>query len=91
LGDLVPEFNHESTLYGETLVVRATTDSMTVSKEWTEHVYTLEENFERYHIQQRKWRIARGEETASDRRAEYFSDYQRALRRKKKPRRYFDV
>jgi hypothetical protein len=90
LGNLVPEFNHDPTLYDETLQILVTTDSVTTTKAWTEHVYTLEENFQRYHIQQRKWRIARGEETPGDRRAEHFSE-QESPRRRRKRGRYWNV
>jgi methylenetetrahydrofolate dehydrogenase (NADP+)/methenyltetrahydrofolate cyclohydrolase len=45
------------------------------------HVYTPEESI-RYEIQRRKWRLARGEETTADLRAEYLSDLDRQTEQK---------
>jgi hypothetical protein len=70
LGDLVPAFANEATLYGEALRVEAVDGEHRASSEWHEKVYSLEENFQRHHIQQRVWRIGRGEETESDHHAE---------------------
>jgi hypothetical protein len=78
LGELVPQFNHETTLYNETLRVEATADGHAAQpKEWREHVYTLEEDLQRHHIQQRVWRIGRGEDTPDDLRAEAFEQMMR--------------
>jgi hypothetical protein len=68
LGDLVPEFANEPTLYNRTLRVEALDGQHRVASEWHEKVYSLEENAERYHVQQRVWRIGRGEDTPDDRR-----------------------
>jgi hypothetical protein len=77
LGDLVPEFNHETTLYNQTLRVEATAGKQRASKKWHELVYELETNRQRYEIQQRKWRIGRGEETPADLREEFVSEHER--------------
>jgi hypothetical protein len=77
LGDLVKAFNDDTTLYGETLRVEVAAGEHKVSEEWHEHVYTLEENHQRHHIQQRVWRIARGEDTVDDRRQEYLEEVMR--------------
>jgi hypothetical protein len=71
LGDLVPEFNNEASLYGETLRVALILDGEEMtSEEWHEQVYDIEENRERHGIQQRIWRRGRGEETEGDLRME---------------------
>ena len=74
LGDLVPEFNHETTLYDETLRVTATAEGAETSQEWHEVVYTPEENAQRHAIQQRKWRLGRGGTDPNDLRMEYLSE-----------------
>jgi hypothetical protein len=93
LGDLIPEFGNENatSLHGKILRVALLVDGEEVAaEEWTEHIYTLEENFQRHHIQQRKWRIARGEETPDDLRNEHLDEM---LRRRDEPRppAYYDV
>jgi hypothetical protein len=77
LGDLVPEFNNETTLYDQTLTVEATTGKQRASEDWHELVYEPDTNRERYEIQQRVWRQGRGEETASDVREEFRSERDR--------------
>jgi hypothetical protein len=67
LGTLVPEFNNEPTLYNKTLRVEASDGEHRVSSEWREKIYSLEENPQRHRIQQRTWRIGRGEATEEDR------------------------
>jgi hypothetical protein len=74
LGDLVPEFNHETTLYNETLCVTATAEGAQTSAEWHEVVYTADENSERHSIQQRKWRLGRGGQDPHHLRMEYLSE-----------------
>jgi hypothetical protein len=74
LGDLVPEFNNETTLYDETLHVTATTEETETSAEWHEVFYTPEENSQRHAIQQRKWRLGRGGQDPHDLRMEYMSE-----------------
>jgi hypothetical protein len=69
VGDLVEQFNNEPSLYDKTLRVEVTDAKRTRSAEWHEEVYTPETNPERYAIQQRNWRIFRGEETPEDMRA----------------------
>jgi hypothetical protein len=67
LGDLVPEFASEPTLYGETLRVALILDGDEVAfEEWNEQVYDIEENRERHGIQQRIWRKGHGKETEGD-------------------------
>jgi hypothetical protein len=80
LGDLIPEFNHETTLYDATLCLRVETDEgVTAEETWHEHVYTEAENRERYAIQQRKWRLGRGGSEPTDLRAEYMSERTRRM------------
>jgi len=67
---LVAEFNHETTLYNQTLIVEVQGGKHRAKREWHELVYELEANRERYEIQQRVWRRGRGEETEADLRAE---------------------
>jgi hypothetical protein len=74
LGDLVPEFNNETTLYDETLIVEATAGKQSKSAKWHELVYDPETNRERHEIQQRVWRRGRGEETANDLRVEFLRE-----------------
>lgn len=73
LSDLVREFNHETTLYGETLTVTVAdaAGKHRQSATWRELIYTPEENGVRHGIQQRVWRRARGEDTPADRRADW--------------------
>jgi hypothetical protein len=82
LGDLVSQFAGETTLYGEPLQVEAVAGEHKDSKEWREKVYTPEENAERHRVQQRVWRIGRGEETEQDRRSEHFDAVMRERARK---------
>jgi hypothetical protein len=56
LGDLVPQFANEPTLYGQALVVEAICGKRRASEEWREAVYDAEANLERHEIQQRIWR-----------------------------------
>ena len=79
LGDLVPAFNHETTLYGAELSIQVNDGKRTTSAKWIEHVHTPSENPERHAIQQRFWRFARGEDTADDRRAEHSSSMEQRL------------
>jgi hypothetical protein len=71
LGDLVPQFNNETTLYDKTLLVQASSGRHKATAEWHEVVYTPAENSERHRIQQRVWRSGRGEETVEDARSEH--------------------
>jgi hypothetical protein len=57
-GDLIPEFNHETTLYDRTLHVEATAGKHRASGEWHETVYDADTERVRYDIQQRVWREA---------------------------------
>lgn len=67
LGDLVHAFNKETTLYGRTLTLSLRSgDEEIASETWQEHIYTEEEDSERHTLQQREWRIGRGESTPSD-------------------------
>lgn len=63
LGNLVDEFDDETTLYDQTLVVEAKGGKHRAQEEWHEVVYDPETNRERQEIQQRVWRRGRGEET----------------------------
>jgi hypothetical protein len=78
-GDLVKEFNCETTLYGEELVVEVAGEKRSETATWREHVYTVEENRERHAIQQRVWRRGRGEETEADVRANWLAEKEREL------------
>jgi len=72
LGELVPEFSDEATLYGRELVLDVAVDGERVTAEtWREHVYDSETERERHAIQQRVWRRGRGEQTEGDLRAEW--------------------
>jgi hypothetical protein len=77
LGDLVPEFSNETTLYGQTLRVEAAAEKHHASAEWHELVYEPETNRERHEIQQRVWRRGRGEATPADLREEFVSEHER--------------
>lgn len=61
LGSLVDAFANEPTLYGRTLRFEAVADSSRAEAEWTEKLYDPESNRKRYEIQQRLWRIGRGD------------------------------
>jgi hypothetical protein len=77
LGDLVPEFGNENamTLYGRTLTVDVVVDGGgVVSRSWDEPVYGVGSNHARHEIQQRVWRIGRGEGTEADFRGEAQAD-----------------
>jgi hypothetical protein len=79
LGDLVPDFNHESTLYGATLRLEATDDTgRSAAREWREVIYDPSENLQRHQIQQREWRIGRGEATDADNEADMRAEWLRA-------------
>jgi hypothetical protein len=82
LGDLVSAFASEPTLYDRTLRVEAVDGEHRASSEWHEKVYSLEENPKRYHIQQRVWRIGRGEDTPDDRRGAELDEAVRRYREK---------
>jgi hypothetical protein len=88
LGDLVPQFNNETTLYDKTLRVEAAAGKHKASHEWHEVIYTQEENWQRHQIQQRVWRRGRGEETPADFRSEQLEDILRRSdeRRRRGPR-----
>jgi len=73
LGDLVPEFNAETTLYGRELVVELTDGKRTKTLRWSETVYTAADP-ERYTIQQRVWAIGKGDEVPRDARHEPLRD-----------------
>jgi hypothetical protein len=75
LGDLVPQFNNETTLYGNTLRVEAAAGKKQASRGWHEVIYTQEENPQRYAIQQRVLRRSRGEETPDDLRADAIDEH----------------
>ena len=64
LGDLVPELEHQTTLYGRPLEVEVAAGSKRRWTVWTERIYSAEEDEERHAVQRRTWRLARGEETA---------------------------
>jgi hypothetical protein len=91
LGDLVPQFNNETTLYGWELVLQVAVDNEQVAAEtWREPVYDSETP-ERYAIQQRVWRRGRGEANEDDQRAEELEEEERLAREqlgfaRKKPR-----
>jgi hypothetical protein len=81
LGDLVPQFNNETTLYGRELEVIAQTQTGKHEARWTwrEIVYDAETERERHAIQQRVWRLGRGEGTEADERSEWLSRKLRGL------------
>ena len=56
LGDLVKAFDDETTLYGAELVMQVNDGKRRTSKTWAEHVYTSNEDAERYDVQQRLFR-----------------------------------
>ena len=74
LGELVKAFNSDTTLYGRTLTAEVSDGKRQVTRSWREHEYTLEENRERHLLQQRVWRIGRGEATDADWRSERIED-----------------
>jgi hypothetical protein len=75
LGDLMAECNNETTLYGEELVVQIVDgDGPPVESVWRELIYDSETHRERYEVQQRYWRMGRGQETEADRRAAYLAE-----------------
>lgn len=74
LGELMKECNDETTLYGETLVVRGVDGKDPVEATWREPVYDPATHRERHEIQQRYWRMGRGEETEGDMRAAYLAE-----------------
>jgi hypothetical protein len=76
LGHLVREFGTENatTVYGRSLTFEALWEEGVISKTWSEHVYTNDDNPIRAGIQAREWRIGRGEETGADRRADAISE-----------------
>jgi hypothetical protein len=76
LGDLVPAFNNETTLYGQTLSIEVSANDQkyTASQDWREKVYDPETEPQRATIQKRVWRLGRGEGTEADFRAEQQSE-----------------
>jgi hypothetical protein len=69
--DLVKAFNNEATLHGGTLEVVVSVDGVqAASRTWSEVIYSADDNLARYEIQQQLWRIARGEGTEEDHRAD---------------------
>lgn len=56
VGDLVPAFANETTLYGERLELEAIVNGRSKSAFWDEKRYEAETNAERYRIQQDVWR-----------------------------------
>jgi hypothetical protein len=68
LGNLIPQFNDEPTLYGEVLTIEVHADRGNAHAEdtWQERIYTPEENSARTEIQQREWRFGKGEQTEAD-------------------------
>jgi hypothetical protein len=73
LGDLFEEeFGSENatSLYGRTLTVELADEKRRATRTWREHEITPEENPHRRELQQRLWRIGRGEATEDDRIAE---------------------
>jgi hypothetical protein len=81
LADLMPGCNNEITLYGETLEVRiADSDGrVLVETTWRERIYDPQTDPEHHEIQQRYWRMGRGEETEADRRAEHLAERLRGI------------
>ena len=54
LGEPVPEFNNETTLYGQELVLElAVANECAAAETWREHVYDSATERERHEIQQR--------------------------------------
>jgi hypothetical protein len=82
LGELVPQFNHETTLYDKTLRIQAIADAHKETAEWHEVVYTHGENSQRHNIQQRYWRFGRDEGTDAD----YRNDQLEEMMRKREER-----
>jgi hypothetical protein len=74
-GDLVPEFASEMTLYDRDLFLEVTVDHEVITTAtWHEMLYDVETNGARHEIQQRVWRIGRGEGTEADFRGEAQAD-----------------
>jgi hypothetical protein len=66
--------NDAATLFGRELTVTAVSDNGGVdSKIWREEAFDPETDRARYEAMQREWRLARGAETLSDRRADFLS------------------
>jgi hypothetical protein len=86
LGERIPAFNHETTLYDRTLKVVVAADGAEAdSAEWSEIVYDPDENRDRYAIQQLYWRVGRGELQQGDERTmarlRMIHDYEERLKR----------
>jgi hypothetical protein len=79
LGELVPQFNNETTLYGEELRLEVVVGEQRWVEVWREKVYDAETERERHDVQQRVWRMGRGEETPDDVRDEAVSAQLRRL------------
>ncbi len=78
LGNLVPPIPDLTTLYGATLSVMVVVDGEVVATaDWHEHVYAFEENPALHEIQQREWRIGKGEATADDDEADLRAEHLR--------------
>lgn len=76
VGDLVAEFNNETTLYAQELVLEVrVADQSVTSETWGERVYDPETNGVRHEIQQRYWRMGRGDDTEGDRRAAHIASW----------------
>ena len=75
VGDLIKAYNSAATLYGRTLTLTVASGEHRAEHQWSEHVYTAEENAEREQIQQRVWRIGRGEASSADHEADLRSEH----------------
>jgi hypothetical protein len=83
LGQLMPECNNATTLYGSELrlVLRDGPTDLVVET-WREEKYDPESDRGRSEVQQRYWRIGRGEATETDLRADAISEmHQRQIRK----------
>jgi hypothetical protein len=70
LGDLMAECNHETTLYGQELALEVVAGGRVTTETWREHVYDAATERARHDVQQRYWRLGRGDATEADLRAE---------------------
>jgi len=66
LGNLIKAFDDETTLYGRTLTVEIAEGRRRAAATWRELIYHRDENLERHEIQQREWRLGRGDATEAD-------------------------
>lgn len=81
LGDLMREVGHQTTLYGETLVVTVQGDGRGVEGTWADAELDEATNRAQWEVQQRYWRAGLGEETASDLRAAALQDHEAQIER----------